>query len=504
MTYRVTPLPTPPAPTTNGQGNGSQIVAARPHRVRTADANLARKPLLLLCDIAALTGAIALGSFVRLHTVAGEGPDGLASSLANELPYLPLYLAAMAIYGLYKRDRRRIRSSFFLDMGALLHALSLGGIMALAVSAGLHRFGPVTKLGWVEVFCMSVPALALAPPLRAAANVVLRRHGVLHSRIVVVGSGAVANTTVQRLQRCPDLEVLGFVDDEPHLAAGHPPCRRLGTIDDLPRVCAESAADRVLVAFSSSAPRRVMEVLRELPPAVHVSVVPRLFELVTWQSQVEELHGLTVMDIAPPQLGLLSRAVKRALDIAVSAGLLFLLSPALVAIAIAIKLTSPGPVLFRQPRAGRAGKPFEIFKFRSMMVGADRVKIDLREHNEVDGPLFKLRSDPRVTKIGAFLRRTSLDEVPQLFNVLIGQMSLVGPRPFVPDEAAEIDGWAARRYDVRPGMTGLWQISGRNDLPFAELQHLDYAYVASWSLWWDLKILWHTPATVFVRHDGAY
>ena len=138
-----------------------------------------------------------------------------------------------------------------------------------------------------------------------------------------------------------------------------------------------------------------------------------------------------------------------------------------------------------------------------MKVGADVVKLDLRELNDADGPLFKLRNDLRVTRVGQFLRSTSLDELPQLINVLLGQMSLVGPRPFVPDESAGIDGWAAKRFDVRPGMTGLWQTSGRSDLPFEELRQLDYAYVASWSFWWDLKILWHTPGSVLHKH-GAY
>ncbi len=501
MTYRVGPAGT--RVPMGEPATSVPLLARRPEGPRYLSARRPQRALLLACDVISLLAAFAVGSFVRARLVPGEGADSLAVNLGNELPYMPLFLSAMAGYGLYHRNQRRVRSSSFLDMGALMHALSFGGILALATSAGAHHFHLGPKLGWVEVFFMSAPALAFTPALRGTLSLVLRRHGVLHSRVVVVGSGAVANATVQRLRRCPDLEVVGFVDDEPFLVAGDMPCPRLGEIRDLPRLCAASGADRVLVAFSSSAPSQVMDVLRELPPDVHVSVVPRLFELVTWQSQVEELHGLTVMDIAPPRLGLFSRATKRTLDVVVSGGLLLVLSPVLLAVAVAIKLTSPGPVLFRQPRTGRGGVPFEILKFRSMEVGADRMKIDLREHNEVDGPLFKLRDDPRVTKVGRFLRSTSLDEVPQLINVLRGQMSLVGPRPFVPDEASGIDGWAARRFDVRPGMTGLWQVSGRNDLPFAELRHLDYAYVASWSLWWDLKILWHTPGTVLRRH-GAY
>jgi exopolysaccharide biosynthesis polyprenyl glycosylphosphotransferase len=307
----------------------------------------------------------------------------------------------------------------------------------------------------------------------------------------------------QRLKRCADIELLGFVDDNPYPSEAGSLGTPLGTLFDLPQLCDERGVDRVLIAFSQSSPTLVVEMLRKLPPAVRISIVPRLFELVTWQSQVDELHGLTVLDVSPACLGPLSRATKRSLDIAASALPILLLSPLMALIAVAIKMTSSGPVFFRQDRVGYKGGIFRIIKFRTMEVGADEVKIDLREHNDVDGPLFKLHNDPRVTAVGRFLRSTSLDELPQLFNVLGGKMSLVGPRPFVPDESAGIDGWAARRFEVKPGMTGLWQISGRNDLSFDELRQLDYAYVASWSLWWDLKILWNTPGSVLRRH-GAY
>ncbi|HXW79660.1 MAG TPA: sugar transferase, partial [Acidimicrobiales bacterium] len=323
------------------------------------------------------------------------------------------------------------------------------------------------------------------------------------SRVLIVGSGSVAASLARRLSRGKDIRLVGYVDDDPYRTPRTLVAPYLGTLDDLPGLCAKAHVDRVLVAFSQSPPLRVAEVLRSLPANVRVSVVPRFFELVTWQSRVEDLHGLTVMDIAPPSLDVVSRAIKRGMDLAGSALLLLALSPGLVAIAVAIKVTSPGPVFFRQARIGYKGRTFKIFKFRTMEVGADDVKVDLRDRNEVDGPLFKLRYDPRVTRVGHFLRTTSLDELPQLFNVMLGDMSLVGPRPFVPDESALIDGWAVRRFDVRPGMTGLWQVSGRNDLPFEELRQLDYAYVASWSLWWDLKILWHTPGSVLRRH-GAY
>ncbi len=458
--------------------------------------------LVLLADVASLAESFIFGAVLRQPFGPVEGPS-LSISVAHELPFLPLFILAMALYGLYQRDKRRLRTTSFLDIGRRGHALALGAIGSLAVSAGLHRLFGWPKLGWVEVLLMSLPATALMPLARAGVGQVMRRQGTLRSRVVIVGSGAVASSLAQRLKSCADIELLGFVDDAPHLLPAGPLGVPLGTITDLPRVCTRTGVDRVLVAFSQSSPSWVVEMLRRLPAHVRISVVPRLFELVTWQSHIEELHGLTVMDVAPPSLGPISRATKRSLDIAASAATLLVFSPLMVVTAIAIKATSHGPVFFRQDRVGYKGKTFRIIKFRTMQEGAEEIKIDLRDHNEVDGPLFKLHNDPRVTSIGRFLRPYSLDEVPQLFNVLLGNMSLVGPRPFVPDESAGIDGWAARRFEVRPGMTGLWQVSGRNDLPFEELRQLDYAYVASWSLWWDLRILWHTPGTV-LAHRGAY
>lgn len=460
-------------------------------------------PVVVATDALSLAISFILSDLARQPLGQREG-EPFFPSLSRELPYLPLFIATLALYGLYHRDRRRLRQTSFLDTGSRTHALAAGAVAALALSHLLNRIGTgAPQLGWVEVIFMTVPAILLVPVGRSAASTVLCRLGAVRSRVIIVGSGTVASSLEQRLQHYPDIELVGFVDDAPHMTNGSEGHSYLGTIVDLPQVCADTGADRVLVAFSQSSPTWVAEMLRKLPQGVRISVVPRLFELVTWQSQIEELHGLTVMDVAPPQLDLFNRTIKRAMDIIVSTLLLVVSSPMMLVAAIAVKSTSPGGVFFRQARVGYRGKTFRILKFRTMQLGADDVKIDLRERNDVDGPLFKLHNDPRVTRVGRLLRTTSLDELPQLFNVLMGHMSLVGPRPFVADESAALDGWAVRRFEVRPGMTGLWQISGRNDLRFEELRQLDYSYVASWSLWWDLKILWHTPGSVLRRH-GAY
>jgi len=194
--------------------------------------------------------------------------------------------------------------------------------------------------------------------------------------------------------------------------------------------------------------------------------------------------------------------LKRTFDLVFAILGVVILSPALLAIALLVKLSSPGPVFFRQIRTGRDEEPFAILKFRTMYEDAESRRQELADLNQVDGPLFKIKDDPRITPVGRFLRRRSLDELAQLFNVWKGDMSLVGPRPFVVAEAERIEGWARKRFEVRPGMTGLWQVSGRNELSHLELCRLDYQYVASWSFGWDMQILWNTPRAVF-RGRGA-
>jgi exopolysaccharide biosynthesis polyprenyl glycosylphosphotransferase len=292
--------------------------------------------------------------------------------------------------------------------------------------------------------------------------------------------------------------VVGHVDDN---AAPATPV--LGGLADLSTVCASHEIDRVIVAFPNTSDAIVLEALRELHGQVPVSEIPRYFELHNWRSDAEELHGLTLMHLPTASLGPCARITKRVMDITLASLALLVASPVLLLIAAAIKLDTPGPVFFRQDRAGRAGTPFRIFKFRSMSANAWQQRDAIAQLNEVDGPLFKMANDPRVTRVGAFIRKTSLDELPQLINVVRGEMSLVGPRPLPTEESERIDGAGLARLDVNPGITGLWQVCGRSDLTYADLQHLDSVYVQSWSLTWDLRIMLQTPQVVFGR-SGAY
>jgi exopolysaccharide biosynthesis polyprenyl glycosylphosphotransferase len=260
--------------------------------------------------------------------------------------------------------------------------------------------------------------------------------------------------------------------------------------------------DRIVVAPSASDETSIVGLIRIAKAiGVRVSVLPRMFEVVGSAVEFDDVDGMTMLGIRWFGLSDSSRLLKRCFDLAATSIGLLLGAPIMAGIALAIRIDSSGPVIFRQVRVGRDGRHFLIFKFRSMLVGADRQKDQLRARNEAGAGLFKIAEDPRVTRVGRFLRRTSLDELPQLFNVLRGEMSLVGPRPLVIDEDAQVLGLDRSRLHLTPGMTGPWQVLGRR-VPMQEMVGIDYLYVANWSLWLDVKILLRTIRHV-VRHTNV-
>jgi exopolysaccharide biosynthesis polyprenyl glycosylphosphotransferase len=343
--------------------------------------------------------------------------------------------------------------------------------------------------------------------LRALVRAIAHRVPPLRQRALIVGSGRVAAHVVSRLrnQDALGVEPIGLADDEPaHLDHLLPP--RLGGIDDLPDLIERESLDRVIISFTRAPHDRLLGVIRTCREhGVAVDVVPRLFEFLEGATPVDALRGLPLLSLDAPVLSPRAKAAKRGLDILVSSLVLALLLPLFAWIALAIKLDSRGPVLFRQRRAGRDGRAFEVLKFRTMRVDAEELKHELTASNDVrDGVMFKLRRDPRATRIGRRLRRLSLDELPQLVNVLRGEMSLVGPRPLVFEEAGSLaEAWQARRLDLKPGITGPWQVAGRNHVPFQDMLRLDYQYVTAWSLARDIEILLSTIPAVLSRR-GAY
>ena len=351
-------------------------------------------------------------------------------------------------------------------------------------------------------------ALALALAGRTTLRASLHRVSPLRQRTLIIGSGLVASQLLDRLRRHGEygLDPIGIVDDEIHDDFGLD-VPVLGRFDDLRDVLRRHNVERVMIAFSRTSHEELLDVLRACrEERVAVDIVPRLFEFLDGAKAIEQIGGIPLLTISAAAPRRASRRVaKRALDVAVAGGLLIAMAPVLLIVALAIKIESRGPVLFKQPRAGLRGKPFMVFKLRSMYQDAEARKAELMRHNEMDGGvLFKVQRDPRITRLGRWLRRLSIDEMPQLLNVLRGEMSLVGPRPLVLPESALLgDSWHARRLDLRPGLTGPWQISGRSDLTVQDMVRLDYQYVTGWSLTRDLEILLGT-VTVVLNGRGAY
>jgi exopolysaccharide biosynthesis polyprenyl glycosylphosphotransferase len=449
-----------------------------------------------LC-VADVLAALVAGSLAALAgglpALAGAGWVAAVTAL-----WFGLTFAA----GLYAVDTLGVWASGVPQLGRLaaMALLASWPLVGLGVLAGAER--PETA-AWIG----SALLLACTAAARTVARAALHRAAPLRQRTVIVGSGVVAGQLVDRLRRHHDLglDVIGIVDDDVHDTGADAP-RLLGRLSELRTVLTAHHVHRVVIAFSRAGHEDLLDALRACrEQRVAVDVVPRLFEFLDGVRSVEQVGGLPLLSIGSPRLSRSSAFAKRALDVVVSATALVVLAPLLALVAAAIRLETPGPALFRQRRAGRGGEPFEVVKFRSMHDGADARKAQLAERNEAaDDVMFKIRRDPRITRLGAFLRRTSIDELPQLINVLKGEMSLVGPRPLVFDESdALAETWHARRLDLRPGMTGPWQVSGRSDLSVHDMVRLDFQYVTGWSLGRDLEILVTTvPAVLGAR--GAY
>jgi exopolysaccharide biosynthesis polyprenyl glycosylphosphotransferase len=336
-----------------------------------------------------------------------------------------------------------------------------------------------------------------------------RRRGLMTKKVVVVGRDVAAVDLVQRLRRDPaaGLRVVGACVPRPgdSLVLADEGVPVLGGLDDVLRALDEVGGDAVVVASTSET---AAQYLRDLAwrlegPNIEVLVGPGLIEVSSNRLQLRPTTSLPLIQIQEPEFRGWRRLVKSLMDRTIAAALLLVVAPGLIVLALAVRLTSSGPAFFRHRRIGKRGREFDLLKFRSMVTDADDRIEALMALNEGNDVQFKMRKDPRVTGIGAFLRKYSLDELPQLINVLTGDMSLVGPRPHVTREVEQYGPDMHRRLLVKPGITGLWQVSGRSDLNWEETVELDVRYVENWSLGLDLVILWRTARAV-LRSAGAY
>jgi len=453
---------------------------------------------LVVADLVAL--GLALGVTVALVGVPAHG-GSTAAEAALLAGGLTLVLTLIGAYGLYDGSRRGMAPTGLNEVGRLFHALLVAALALLVAGQLLHGAGDWVVPGPLDILLF----LGLSLLMVSAGRALVRAWAPAAAperRVLIVGDGEAARRLVAKIEcyGCRGTTVVGFVT-----ADGHGP-RVIGQTADLARHVEDHEVDCVVLTSHGASDEALLDRVRALRrPGLQVSIVPDYFQIFTANASLEDVAGVPVLNLPPLRLSPSARAAKRTLDIAVAGTGLLVLAPLFALVAVLIKLDSQGPVLFRQARHGRRGREFRICKFRTMFENAEAQRHMMAHLNEMahGGPLFKIRVDPRVTRVGTLLRKLSIDELPQLWNVLRGEMSLVGPRPFVVHESARITGWGERRLDTTPGMTGLWQVLGRNDLTFEEMLQLDYVYVTNWSPWWDLKILCQTvPAVLGGR--GAY
>ncbi|HJU36731.1 MAG TPA: sugar transferase [Gaiellaceae bacterium] len=470
-----------PAPTRPAKGRSRRWLV---HRV------------LVLADVIGLLGAFALAEALSAHHAGGPNRVGIDGEIVLFALMLPAWVVVAKLHGLYDSDEERTDHTTIDDLVGVLHLVTL--VTWLFVFIGWATGWAHPGIGKLLVF--SLLALALVPSARAVARAAARRSTLYVQNAVVVGAGAVGHLVVRKLRSHPEygVHVVGFVDSDPldGAAGAAPDVPLLGGIADLPDLIEPLGIERVVVAFSLDAHDEVLHVLRLLRSSqVQVDIVPRLFEVIGPKTRLHTVEGLPLIAWPPARLSRGSRLAKRAMDLVLSVIGLVLLAPVLALIAVLIKLDSPGPVFFRQVRVGSGGKTFRICKFRTMRRDAEALKDTVRHlniHLEDDPRMFKVVEDPRVTPLGRSLRRLALDELPQLINVVRGEMSLVGPRPLILEEDDHVREWARTRLKLKPGITGMWQVLGASDIPFDEMTRLDYIYVTNWSLWGDIRLIART------------
>ncbi|MDQ3356677.1 MAG: sugar transferase [Actinomycetota bacterium] len=472
--------------------------------------------LLVVADVAALALAFFL---VELYGGFDGGPQ---SSILLDFALLavsaPVWVVLARAHNLYHVDSRRADHRTADEVAPVLQLATLWSwsVLLLASATGLRSFSlPALVLFWGLTFVL---LLALRAVIRAWA----RRQPWYLQNALVVGTNAESTSIAARILRHPEyginlvacIELLGdgvasdagVEDAEPVQTLGHIPLIR-GDLD-LAKLVDELDVDRVLLASSVGSLGARADLVCELSQlAIHLDVVPGWGEVMGSRLELHEMEGMPLLTFPSIDLPRSSLLLKRMLDVAVAACAIAIFSPVLALCVLAIKLDTPGPALFRQRRVGKDGRCFELLKFRSMSDDAEALKEQITgltiHGGATEHGMFKVAEDPRVTRVGRIMRRFSLDEMPQLFNILRGDMSLVGPRPLPENEHDRIKGRHRRRVDLMPGLTGLWQVHGRSDIPFEGMVDLDYLYVTNWSLWVDLKVLIRTFAVV-ARGRGAY
>jgi len=432
--------------------------------------------LLALADVSAiLCAAVFTAVVVGAHVVAGLIPLSL------------LVIPPAKLAGLYDRDDLVIRKTTLTELPKLLELIA-----AITCAAFLFRRNlfPGAHSREVLVLCFSVSGAMLIAALRGLARLTATRVSP-PERCLIIGDQVDTRGLARAIAAHASVKMIGTISIEDVVES---PASVGGLVDQL------QAHRLVIEQTACVSPEQMLELVHHAKvTGAKVSLQPTLMAAVGGAVVFDELGGQTLLGI--PRFGLprSSQTLKRAFDLLVSTTMLLLLAPVLVVIAVLIRLDSPGPALFRQVRVGRDGQLFSMFKFRSMVANADAMKDGLRPLNEAGSGMFKITNDPRLTRTGRLIRRLRLDELPQLFNVVRGEMSLVGPRPLVVEEDERVAGFNRHRLHLTPGMTGRWQVLGTNETTLDEMSKLDVLYIANWSMWQDIRILIQTAGLILAR-----
>ena len=450
---------------------------------------------LLVADVVGL-----LGAFFVTEAAVGAGPN-VAGQLDGLGEYglffamLPFWVLAAKVCGLYDRDDERTNHSTADDFAGVFQLVTVT-VWLTRVSAYVFH---LARPNFVKLCVFWLLAIAFVSLARAGGRGFCRRQIEYVQNTIIVGGGELGHGLAERIFRHPEygLNLVGFVDAESDgFEEGY--LRVLGSIDVLPDLVSLFDVERVIVA--SGRHEQTLSLIRTLNDmGVQVDIVPHFFEVISSDVDIHMVEGLPVIGLPAFSLSRSSALLKRWMDVVGALVGLVLFLPVMALAAVAIKLDSRGPVFFRQTRMGAHDRTFCIVKFRTMSVDAEERKADvahLNKHSQTGRQMFKIDDDPRVTRVGRVLRRLTVDELPQLWNVLRGDMSLVGPRPLILEEHAHVRDWETKRLGLRPGMTGLWQVLGRDQIPFSEMVRLDYTYVTGWSLGGDIRLLLRTLAVI--------
>jgi exopolysaccharide biosynthesis polyprenyl glycosylphosphotransferase len=448
---------------------------------------------------------------IRYNLIEGSGPPTTGANF----PLAPIssfafletsivigFIAIFALRGLY---RIHLTGTWFRQVWTIISSTTLG--MAFLITYYFIFQPPSSSRLLVPfVWAVAIVVLCLARMIVSGVMGLLYRLGLGETRLLVVGSGRLAKMVMQHITANPNLgyTIVGFLHDMNEEPSDFGRFKMLGTLDDLGLAIRSMQVDEVLIALPSNMHQYA---IRSVKMCEHFGasfkLIPDLYEMSLSRIDMEAIEGIPLIGIKQISLNTAQRLVTRFVDISVSLIILLIGSPLWLCVALAVRLNSPGPIIYKQTRIGLNGQPFKCLKFRSMYQNADKLRAMLIDKNEAQGPLFKMREDPRITAVGKFLRRTSLDEIPQLLNVIKGDMSLVGPRPPLPQEVAQYEEWQKGRLGIKPGLTGLWQVRGRSDISFDEGVLMDLYYIENWSLRLYFQILLRTiPAVLFSR--GAY